>query len=110
MISRLISASLVDQVAPHDRLVRDLDGACRRGDLERSLARGHDLTTEAGAAGDLGVGAQRDAPADGAAEVAGFAKRPRSPGRRDVDRVAVEVAAEHVRDALAERVVDPSRV
>ena len=51
-----------------------------------------------------------DLAADRVAEVGRRAQRPLDPGRRDVDRVPVEVAAQQVGDALAERVVDTGRV
>ena len=51
-----------------------------------------------------------DLVADGVAEVAGRAQRALDARRRDVDRVAVEVAAEQLGDARAERVVDALRM
>ena len=51
-------------------------------------------------------GAQRDLAADGALEVRALPERRLRAGRGDVDRVVVQIVAEHIGDALAERVVD----
>ena len=60
--------------------------------------------------GDRRGGAQGDLAADRALEVRAPPKRRLGAGRGDVDRVLVEVAAQRVRHALAERVVDALRM
>src|ERR687888_1418887 len=111
MISRLMSLPLVDHVAPHDLGVRDeYRLAAVRAELHASLAGVEDFATEPLPSGDLVLRAEGDAAADGVGEVGGLAERPLEARRGDVDRVAVEVPPQEVRDALAERVVDPGRM
>src|SRR4051812_9309254 len=110
-ISWLISPlPFVDQVAAHDRVVRDLDCLFARAELERALTGGDELAAEAGTAVDRRARAQCHLASDGGAEVRGLAQRALEPRRGDLDREPVEVAAQDVRDALAERVVDAARV
>src|SRR4051812_27981648 len=111
-ISCVISPALpfVDQVPAHDRVVRDLDCLVPGAQLEDALACGDELAAEAGPAVERLAESERDLAADCAPEVLRLADGALDPGRRDLDRVAVEVAAQHVRDALAERVVDALRV
>src|SRR5581483_2481125 len=111
MISLLISLPFVDEVAPDDRVVRDRDGLGAAGDEAEGGGAGvRHLAPEALPAVDVARGADRDLAADRPAEVLGRAQRPLDPRRRDVDRVAVEVAAQEPGDALAEGVVDAARV
>src|SRR5438552_13422474 len=110
MISRLIVLPFVDQVAPDDRFVRDLDAVAVRGQPKPPLLGGEDLSPEARPAADLLRGAERDLPADDVSEVRRLAQRPSEPRRGDIDRVAVEIAAEEPGHTLAERMVDPLRV
>src|SRR5581483_12406877 len=100
----------VDQVAPHDLLVRDVERGVADGDRHPALAGGDDLAPETGPARDLVPGAQRHPAAYRAREVRGLAQRPLGPRRGDVDAELAAPAVEQVRDALAERVVDPVRV
>ena len=65
-----------------------------------------DFTFELGAPADRLAGAQRDLLADGLGEMLRRANGPLDPGRGDVDRVLAQEVAKHVRDLLAERVVD----
>src|SRR5437868_2075394 len=69
MISWLIALPLVDQVAPHDGVVRDVHFVSLGGEPERPLACRDDLAAEPAAAADVPVGAQRHTPPDGVAEV-----------------------------------------
>jgi hypothetical protein len=92
----------VDQVRPHDLVVRDLDGLTRHvRQLQRALARGHDL-----AARPQARGLQPHPAPERALEVLARAERPVEAWRRHLDAVAVEVAPQEVRHALAELVVD----
>ena len=99
--------SFLDQVASHDRVVRDLHRlALARVHLKRPLAGADELATDL-----LLVGcADGDCPADGALEVRAAPERRLGAGRRDVDRVLAQVVAEDFRDALAESVVDSLRM
>src|SRR5205823_3068945 len=56
------------------------------------------------------LGSDRHLPPDRIPEVRRRAERPLDPRRRDVDRVAVEIAPKQVGDALAERMVHPGRM
>src|SRR4029079_17498057 len=76
-------------------------------ELERTVTGRDELAAEAGTAVDRRARAQRHPPPDRRTEVRGLAERALEPRRGDLDRVPVEVAAEDVRHALAERVVDP---
>ena len=69
----------VDQVAPHDRLVRDVH-APPGGHGDRVLAGLDDLAAEAPPAADLGIRAQRDLPADRVAEVSRLRRGRSTPG------------------------------
>src|SRR5436190_13334617 len=65
-----LSLPLVDEIRPHNLVVRDVDLALRSGgDGHRPLAGRDQLPTEARPAPDLGVRPQRDPPALGAREV-----------------------------------------
>src|SRR5690349_2395460 len=101
MISWLISHPLVDQVRPHDLVVRDL------GLVDRHvvLVGEDDLAAEPALAR-----AELDPASDDAGEVVRLAEGPSRARRRDVDGVLAEVVAERVRHALAERVVDAGRM
>src|SRR4051812_29045037 len=110
MISWLIPLPLVDQVAPHDRVVRDVHFVRLGGEPERPLARGYDLAPEAPPAADVPFRPERDTPADRVPEVRRLAQRALDTGRGDVDRVAVEVAAQEVGDVRAEPMIDTLRV
>ncbi len=91
----------------HDRLVRD-SHALAVCDAERqSLVVGrNDRASKALSAAQLALCSQGHLPTDDVAEMRGRSQRPLQPRGRDVHGVAVEVAAEQVRDALAERVID----
>src|SRR5437764_161736 len=105
MISWLMALPFVDQVAPDDRVVRDVELAAVHADLHGGLAGRDDLAAE------TAIGrAQCDASAEGVPEVRRGPNRPFEPGRRHVDRVFAQVVAQDVRHALAELVVDPLRV
>src|ERR1044072_2561716 len=93
---------LVDQVAPDDLVVRDLDGVVARTDDDGLLSGADDLALELLA---LGRAKGEGAP-DRVAEVLGGADRALDPRRGDVDRVLAQVLPQHVGDARAERVVD----
>src|SRR5579884_3180582 len=92
----------VDQIGPHDLVVRYVGrlGAFA-AEPEGAFAGGDDLTAQ-----PLAGRTHLHLPADRAREVLARAQRPLDAGRRHLDRVAVEVGTQHVRDALAERVVD----
>src|SRR5436190_3668617 len=106
MISWLISHPLVDQVAPHDRLVRNVHVGAVDADAQLVRARLGHLTLEPGASGERLGRAQRDRAADDAREVLRLAQRTGGAGRGDVDRVLAQVLAQQVGDAGAQRVVD----
>src|SRR5918999_1433756 len=93
MISRLMSVprSVVDQVPPHDRVVRDLHrlGALRR-QLQAPLPGRDELATEALASADFAGRSQSDPTADGPLEVRGLAQRPLGARRGDVDGVLAQ--------------------
>src|SRR5688572_14409012 len=93
---------LVDQVAPDDLVVRDLDGVVARPDDDGPLTGAEDLPLEALALRR----AERHLAPDRVAEVLRRADRALDPGRGDVDRILAQVLAQHVGDARAERVVD----
>src|SRR5690349_177716 len=97
MISWLISHPLVDQVRPHDVLVRDLGLV----DAHAARIRGHELAADAAV-----TRAQLDSAADGAGEVLRLAQRPFDSGGRDVDAVLAQVVAQRIRDARAQRMID----
>jgi hypothetical protein len=79
MISWLIAPPLVDQVAPHDGVVRDVHFVTLGLQAERTLARRDDLPAEAPPAADVTVRTQRHAPSHRVAEVGGLAQRPLEP-------------------------------
>src|ERR1051326_5782634 len=82
MISRdMFLLPFCDQVAPHDRLVRDDQRFLVRADGDRALVRVHDLAAQA----PLRLGAERDAATDDVAEVLRRAQRPLDSRRRDGD-------------------------
>ena len=79
--------SLVDQIAPHDRLVRDRPPARRPSTRVTVVLAGvDDLAAEALPAADLDVGAERGAAPDGVREVLPRAERALEARRRDVER------------------------
>jgi hypothetical protein len=94
---------LVDQVAPDDLVVRDLDGVVARTDDDGLLSGADDLALEL-----LRSACEGDGAADRVAEVLGRADGALDPRRGDVDRVLAQVLAQHVGDARAERVIDSS--
>src|SRR5215218_1327217 len=109
MISRLMSIprSVVDQVSPHDRVVRDLHRLGSSGcDLQAALTRRDQLAAKTLAAAELRVGAELDLSSHRPLEVRGLAQRPLAAGGGHVDRVVAQVRAEHVGDPFAERMVD----
>src|SRR5207248_849461 len=77
----------IDQIGPHDRLVRNVHRFAVRGDLHGPLAGLDDLTP-----GAAGLGLHTDRLADGVREVVAGAERPLEPRRRNLDAVLVEVA------------------
>jgi hypothetical protein len=100
-------ASLVDQVAPHDLAVRDLNRiGASGGDPNGFVVCGENLAANLLARGRL----QPDAAPDRPREVLGLAQGTLEARRGDVDRVVAPVLVELVRDALAERVVDAAGV
>src|SRR5262249_38021984 len=112
MISLLISVTpfrviaFVDEVAPHDRVIRDQNSlAAFRAEAESALVRRQDLAAEALASFDVALGAHGNLPSHHAPEVRRRSQRPLEPGRRDVDRVPVQITPQEIADALAERVV-----
>src|SRR5262249_10591743 len=99
MISLLISMPFVDEVAPDDRVVRNVHGLAASGDeAECSVFRGDDLTAELLPAGDVLRRAHGYAAPDHVAKVSGRPERSFDPRRRDVHGVAVEIAAQEVGD------------
>src|SRR5439155_25688605 len=109
--SRGSSRALLDQIASHDRFVRDVYRVFPAGgDLEGALARSDELAPEALATGNLVCGADRDLASDYSLEVRLASQRRLRAGRRDVDRIAVEVVAQDVCHALAEGMIDALRV
>src|SRR5581483_9137113 len=92
----------VDQVGPHDLVVRYVG---RLGALalepERAFAGSDDLAAHAPTRG-----LQLHLPAESALEVLARAERALGTRRGDLDRVAVEVRTQHRGHPLAERVVD----
>src|SRR4051812_11567775 len=109
-ISCVIVSPFVDQVAAHDRVVRDLDCLVAGAHFERTVAGTDELAAEPRTAVDRLVDTERDLAADRPAEMGWLAERPVEPGRRDLDRVAVEVAVEQAGHTRAERVVDALRM
>ena len=73
----------VDQVGPHDLLVRDVHRFAVCGDLHRPFPGGDDLAADA-----AGLGLDAHRAADGADEVVTCAKRAFDARRRDLDAVA----------------------
>src|SRR6185369_2375714 len=102
----ILSLPFLDQIHPHDAVVRYVDGVARPvRELQRALARRDDLATRL-----YVLGLDAHLPPDRALEVRARPQRPVEPRRRHLDAVVVEVAAQHVRDPLAERVVDTLRM
>src|SRR5262245_16237057 len=100
-----------DDVGPHDRVVRDPQ-RFRPGDVERHRVpvRREHLATEAVLPTPITARADGDAVAERPVEVLRLAQRPVRPRRRHLDAVVLEIRADLVRDALAERVVDTARM
>ena len=73
----------IDQVGPHDLLVRDVHRFAVCGDLHRPLAGGDDLAADA-----AGLGLDAHRAADGADEMVTCAKRSFDSRRGDLDAVA----------------------
>src|SRR5205085_9367407 len=91
MMSRLIPLPLVNQVAPHDRVVRDVRRlAVRDADRQTSVVCGENSALEALPPSDLALRAERDLPADHVPEMGRLAERPLEARRRDGDGVRVE--------------------
>src|SRR5213080_2351459 len=105
-ISRLMPSPFVDQVAPHDRVVRDVHGLAAGGDADRAAPGGDELAAEALPAFDRGRGAHHHAATHRTLEVGGLAQRSLEARRRDVDAVLAPIGIEDGRHPLAERVVD----
>ena len=80
----------IDQVGPHDLLVRDVHRFAVGGDLHRTFPGGDDL-----AACTAGLGLDAHRAADGADEMVTCAKRSFESRRGDLDGVCVEIGAEH---------------
>ena len=95
----------IDQVGPHDLVVRDVRRLRPLRDLNGPLTGGDHLAARAAR-----LGLDTHASADGALEVLARAQRPLEARRGDLDAVGVEVGPQHVGDALAERMVDALRV
>src|SRR5581483_6040544 len=92
----------VDQVGPHDLVVRYVGRlAAAALEPEGALARGDDLAAQA-----LACGPDTDPAPDGAREVLARAQGTLGARRRHLDRVAVEVRSQQPGHPLAERVVD----
>src|SRR5712691_23534 len=102
MISRDISVPFVDEVAADDVLVRHLYVLVLGLDDHGAFAGIYDLAAEA----LLRLRAERDAAADGVAEMLRRAQRPGEARRGNVDAVLAQVVPKHVGHALAEGVVD----
>src|SRR2546423_11659282 len=107
MISWLMSLPFVDQVAPHDRVVRDVYIVAVDADRDGPFAGVPEFPFEVFAARDLGAGLESDVATDDAPEVLGRAERAGEARRRHLDGVLPEVVAQDVSGPLAERVVDP---
>src|SRR5437763_13233806 len=105
MISWLMALPFVDQVAPDDRLVRDVQRVSVHSDLHGTLARLEHLAAHA----PLGRPQRNTAP-NGVAEMRRGADGPLDPRRGHVDRVLPQVVPEGVRHPLPELVVDALRV
>src|SRR5262245_41039225 len=101
---------LLDQVPAHDRLVRNSESFVANFDGGRILTGLDHLTAEALAPGDLHVCPHGDGASHRTGEVIARAQGPLEAGRGHLERIAVEIAPQRVRHALAERVVDPTRV
>ncbi len=100
----------VDQIAPYELVIGDVDfiGVCR--DANRSLGGGDNGAAEARATADHARRLERDASSEDASKMFGLAQRPLQTRRGDVDGVAVEVLAQGARHTLAESVVDSTGV
>ena len=111
MISLLmLFLPFVDQVAPHDRLVRDVDGSPSR--LERStalLVRRRRPRREALRPRSRRPCAARPCGRRRCGSAAGVRSGRSMPGDETSTVYSSQVAAQHVGDALAERVVDALR-
>src|SRR5512133_3023926 len=107
MISLDISLRpFVDQIAPHDLAVRDVHCFVGGLDGDGAIVDVDDLAAHAASR----LGAERNAVADRVAEMLGGPQRSLETGRRHFDAVVAEVVTQHVRHALAERVVDALRM
>src|SRR4051812_12210276 len=93
MISWLMPLPLVDQVAPHDRVVRNVHVGAVDGDRQRVGACLFQLSFELAAAFERLPRAQGDLLAHDLGEVLRLAKRALDPGRRHIDRVLAQVVA-----------------
>src|SRR5579864_2165968 len=98
MISWLISHPLVDEVRPHDLVVRNFGVV----DLHVARIRGHELPLQLPAP----ERAELLAAPDCAGEMLGLAQRPLDAWGRHVDAVLAEVVAQGVGYPRAQRVVD----
>src|SRR5438270_4196934 len=97
MISWLMSHLSVDQVRPHDLVVRNLGLV----DFHAALVCEDDLAAKLALAR-----AELHAASDDAGEVLGPAQRALDAGGRDVNRVLAQVVAQQVGDARAQPVID----
>src|SRR5438876_12229443 len=86
-ISRLMPSPFVDQIAPHDLLVRDVHCVGAGGDAHRPAPGREQLAAEALPALDRTRGAHPDPAPHRPLEVRGLAERPFEARRRDVDVV-----------------------
>src|SRR5881394_3648078 len=101
-ISRLMPSPFVDQIAPHDLLVRDVHCVAAGGDAHRAAAGREQLAAEALPALDRGRRAHPDAAADRTLEVRRLPERPLEARRRDVDVEVPPIRVEARRHPLAE--------
>src|SRR5439155_4477638 len=96
------SSLSLDQVAPYDRVVRDVHRLRAGLNGDAAVACGHDLAAYASPF----LCAKRDAAPECVAEVLWPADRTLEARRRDVYRVLAQVVTQHVGDTLAKGVVD----
>src|SRR2546426_8487585 len=102
MISWLMSLPLVDEIPAHDRVVPDVEWPRARDGERHVLFPGREhFAAKPLAPLDLAPRADRDSSPYRRREMPWRAQGALGPGRGHLDRVALEVAAEDVRDALA---------
>src|ERR687888_2810611 len=111
MISWLMSLPLVDQIPAHDRLVRDVDRLrARHREGDRVVAGRKDFSAKLPPPCHLVPRSHGDAAGERGLEMLRLSERPLGAWGRHLDREALEVVGEDLRDALAERVVDTVRM